>query len=552
LLSLQQITKSNMKKLLIFALVLCTAGLFAQTAPNNWWDLDRTDDTFPGVSAQKAHNYLKGKKAQDVIVAVIDSGVDVEHEDLKGNVWTNPGEIAGNGIDDDNNGYVDDIHGWNFIGGKDGRNVNYENLEVVRLYNTYKAKYNNRNRDGLSKSEKMEFDKFKEFEKVIEDKNTEMGPQAAQFGSMMEMIDGVVEKIGKKPEDITAADIEALGDKDEMTSTVKQMVARATAQGATFTDFYGQIDGYADYMKQTMEYNYNPDFDARDIVGDNPGNLDDRNYGNNDVEGPDAMHGTHVAGIISAVRDNNIGMNGVGGASVKIMSVRTVPNGDERDKDVANAIRYAVDNGASVINMSFGKGQSPYKKAVDAAMKYAEKKDVLLVHAAGNDGKMLTLENNFPNDTYQGKKKTGKTWIEVGAATPNFDEGLAAGFSNYNSKHVDVFAPGAQIYSTVPDNEYRDLQGTSMAAPMVAGIAGLIRSYFPDLKAVQVREIILASALPANLKVTKPGSEEMIDFSELSSTGGLANAYAAVKLAERTKGKKKKVAKRDASLMMLK
>lgn len=541
-----------MNKLLLFALVLCTAGLFAQPAPQNWWDLDRTDDTFPGVSAEKTHMYLKGKTAQDVIVAVIDSGVDVEHEDLKDIVWTNPGEIAGNGIDDDNNGYVDDMHGWNFIGGKDGRNVNYENLEVVRLYNTLKAKYNNRNRDGLSKSEKMEFDKFKEYEKVIEDKQTEMGPQAKQIIGMLDMINDVVKKVGKKPADITAADIEALGDKDQMTSTVKQMVARATAQGATFSDFYGQIEGYADYLKQTVEYNYNPEYDARDIVGDNPGNLDDRNYGNNDVEGPDAMHGTHVAGIIAAVRDNNIGMNGVGGSSVKIMSVRTVPNGDERDKDVANAIRYAVDNGASVINMSFGKGQSPYKKAVDAAMKYAEKKDVLLVHAAGNDGKMLTLENNFPNDTYQGKKKTGKTWIEVGAATPDYGEGLAAGFSNYDSKFVDVFAPGAQIYSTIPDDKYRDLQGTSMAAPMVAGIAGLLRSYFPDLKAKQVREIILQSALPVSLKVTKPGSEEMISFSELSSTGGLANAYTAVKLAERTKGKKKKVAKRDASLMMFK
>lgn len=541
-----------MKKLLVFALLLSTAGLFAQEAPQNWWDLDRTDDSFPGVSAKKAHDYLQGKQAQTVVVAVIDSGVDIEHEDLKDIVWTNPGEIAGNGIDDDNNGYVDDVHGWNFIGGKDGRNVNYENLEIVRMYNKYKKMYNNRNRDGLSKDEKAEFDEYKEFEKIIEDKKAEMMPQATQIYMMKEGLDAVVEKIGKDPADITAEDVDAIGDKDQMTSVIKQMVARATAEGGTFGELYEQLDGYADYLKQTLEYNYNPDFDARDIVGDNPGNLDDRNYGNNDVEGPDAMHGTHVAGIIAAVRDNNLGVNGVGGAKVQIMSVRTVPNGDERDKDVANAIRYAVDNGASVINMSFGKGQSPYKDAVDAAMKYAEKNDVLLVHAAGNDGKMLTLENNYPNDTYQGKKKTGKTWIEVGAATPDYGEGLAAGFSNYNKKYVDVFAPGAQIYSTVPDDGYQNLQGTSMAAPMVAGIAALVRSYFPDLKATQVRDIILESALPATFEVVMPGSEELISFGELSSTGGLANAYAAVKLAEQTKGKKKKTAKRDASLMMFK
>ncbi len=544
-------TNQNMKKLLILALILSTVSLAAQdVAPDNWWDLDRTDNTFPGVSAQKAHNYLKGKQAQTVVVAVIDSGVDIEHEDLKDAIWTNPGEIAGNGIDDDNNGYVDDIHGWNFIGGKDGRNVNYENLEIVRLYNAYKKKYNNRNRDGLSKAEKAEFDLYKEYEEVIEEKRTSMAPQMASVVPMLGALDEVIKKIGKPAEEITAKDVEALSGEDQMVAAVQQMVSRATAQGATFAAFYDNVKGYVDYLKQTVEYNYNPDFDARDIVGDNPGNLDDRNYGNNDVEGPDALHGTHVAGIIGAVRDNGLGVNGVGGAQVQIMSVRTVPNGDERDKDVANAIRYAVDNGASVINMSFGKGQSPYKDAVDAAMKYAEKNDVLLIHAAGNDGKMLTLTNNYPNDTYLGKKKTGKTWIEVGAATPNYDAGLAAGFSNYNKKYVDVFAPGAQIYSTVPDDGYQNLQGTSMAAPMVAGIAALIRSYFPDLKATQVRDIILASALPVNLEVTKPGSEETISFGELSATGGLANAYTAVKLAEQTKGKKKKVAKRDASLMM--
>lgn len=540
-----------MKKLLLFTLVLCTMSLSAQDkAPNNWWDLDRGDDTFPGVSAKKAHNYLQGKQAQTVIVAVIDSGVDVEHEDLKDAVWTNPGEIAGNGIDDDNNGYVDDMHGWNFIGGKDGRNVNYENLEVVRLFNKLHKQYNNRNRDGLSKAEKAEFDLYKKYEAEIEEERTAAAPEWAGLKPTIEAIEMVIKKIGKKPSEITKEDFEALGDKDQVTGAVKQMVARNTARGATFFEFYENLSGYGDYLKQTVEYNYNTDFDARDIVGDNPGNLEDRNYGNNDVEGPDAMHGTHVAGIIGAVRNNSIGVDGVGGAKVEIMSIRTVPNGDERDKDVANAIRYAVDNGASVINMSFGKGHSAYKGAVDAAMKYAEKNDVLLIHAAGNDGKMLTLTNNFPNDTYQGKKKTGKTWIEVGASTPSYDVGLAASFSNYNKKHVDIFAPGAQIFSTVPDDGYKNLQGTSMAAPMVAGIAALVRSYFPDLKAKQVKEILLESALPVSLEVTKPGSEETVSFSELSSTGGLANAYTAVKLAEQTKGKKKKVAKRDASLMM--
>lgn len=539
-----------MNKLLLLVALLATFTLGAQEeTPKNWWDLDRAENNYPGVSAAKTHNYLKGKQSAKVVVAVIDSGVDIDHEDLKDIIWTNEDEIAGNGIDDDKNGYVDDVHGWNFIGGADGRNVNNENLEIVRLYNTYHKKYNNRNRDGLSKKEKAEYDAYKEYETIINEKVQSLQPQYMQMSSIYESMEAVVKSLGKKPADITWEDIEGMTQKDEATGMAKMMAGRMKAQGS-FSDIYGQLEGAVDYYKGQVEYNYNVDFDARDIVGDNPASLDDRNYGNNDVTGPDASHGTHVAGIIAAVRDNDLGVNGVGGANVEIMSIRTVPNGDERDKDVANAIRYAVDNGASIINMSFGKGYSPYKKAVDAAMKYAEKNDVLLVHAAGNDGKMLTLTNNFPNDTYMGKKKTVKTYITVGAASAFYDENLPASFSNYNKKMVDVFAPGRDIYSTIPGSEYASFNGTSMAAPMVAGIAALLRSYFPDLKATQVREIILESALPVNLQVTKPGSDETVSFADLSATGGLANAYTAVKMAEQTKGKKKKTAKRDESLMM--
>ena len=542
-----------MKQIIFSLCLLLSAGLMAQSAaPQNWWELDRTDNTFPGVSAAKAHSYLDGKKAETVVVAVIDSGVDIEHEDLQGVIWTNEDEIPGNGIDDDKNGYVDDVHGWNFIGGADGENVNYENLEVVRLYNTLKAKYNNRNRDGLSKKEKAEYDRYLEYKEVIDNKRAELGPNAAQYAMIKEAVDAAIAEIGKEPAEVTADDVADLESEDPNIAIVKRVVANAAAGGATFADVYEQLEGAQDYFDSQLNYNYNPDFDARKIVGDDPTDLSDRFYGNNDVEGPDAAHGTHVAGIIAAVRDNDLGVNGVGGSNVRIMSVRTVPNGDERDKDVANAIRYAVDNGAQVINMSFGKGQSPYKDAVDDAMKYAQKNDVLLVHAAGNDGKQLTLENNYPNDTYKGRRRTGKTWIEVGAASSSYDDGLAAGFSNYNKEYVDVFAPGARIYSTTPDDQYATFDGTSMAAPMVAGIAALIRSYFPDLNAKQVKEIIEDSALPVTLQVVKPGSEdEKVSFADLSATGGLANAYSAVKMAERTKGKNRRMRdERDASLIL--
>ena len=545
---------NRMRGLFFATSLLATLCLTAQApvseAPDNWWELDRTDSTFPGVSAAKANTYLAGKKAEPVVVAVIDSGVDIEHEDLADAIWTNEDEIPGNGVDDDKNGYVDDIHGWNFIGGADGRNVNYENLEVVRLYNRLHAKYNNRNRDGLSKKEREEYDRYVAYKEQIEAKQKELGPTAQQYGMIKEAVDNMLEEMGKSADEVTAEDVASFESDDAGILMVQNVVASATASGGSFAELYEQLAGAMDYFDSQLKYNFNPEFDARDIVGDDPTNMNERYYGNNDVEGPDAAHGTHVSGIIAGVRDNGVGVNGVGGSNVRIMSIRTVPNGDERDKDVANAIRYAVDNGAKVINMSFGKGQSPYKKEVDAAMKYAEKNDVLMVHAAGNDGKLLDLTNNFPNDTYQGKKRTGKTWIEVGAASSDYGQGLAASFSNYNKEYVDVFAPGAQIYSTIPDDEYAKFDGTSMAAPMVAGIAALLRSYFPDLKAKQVKNIIEESALPVNLDVNKPGTEgETVNFAELSATGGLANAYTAVKLAERTKGKNRRMRDdRDESL----
>lgn len=537
-----------MHKLIALGLSLAIfSGLQAQMeAPQNWWNLDQESDRYPGVSANKAHEYLKGKTGQTVVVAVIDSGVDIEHEDLKDIIWINASEVAGNNKDDDNNGYADDTHGWNFIGGADGSHVNYENLEIVRIYNRLSKKYANRNPDGLPKKERAEFALMEEYGKTIEDKRAQFAPQLAQLRPINDMAEAAQKAIGKEAEEIEMKDIEGLD--DEKFGAFKAMAGRFLAD----TDFAGFKEGlgsYVEYMESQVDYNYNPDFDARDIVGDDPSNLKDRNYGNKDVEGPDANHGTHVSGIIAAIRDNGIGVDGIGGANVRIMSIRTVPNGDERDKDVANAIRYAVDNGASIINMSFGKGQSPYKAAVDEAVRYAEKNDVLLVHAAGNDGKELTLTNNFPNDVLT--KGKSKAWLEVGASTSSFDQKLAASFSNYNAKYVDVFAPGADIYSTTPDNNYAAFNGTSMAAPMVAGIAALLRSYFPDLTARQVKEIIMDSAVRVDMKVVKPGSEEeeMVNFSDFSVTSGLANAYSAVKLAEATKGKKKKTAQRDASLV---
>lgn len=523
-----------------------------EETPTNWPHMDLKEDGYPGMSTAKAYReLLAGKKSETVIVAIIDSGVDAEHEDLKDVMWTNPGEIAGNGKDDDGNGYIDDVHGWNFIGGKNGENINAENLEIVRLYQAGKKRFAGVDVDKLSKSARKDYEAYLEYEKIITEKRGSLQPNVDLYGRMLKMTEELQAAIGKEPKNIKAGDLDKYMEAEGTLGKAAQFMSGMFERGETFVDVQEQLQGGYEYFNDSYNYNWNPEFDARSIVGDNPTNTDDRNYGNNNVEGPDALHGTHVAGIVAAARNNGIGMDGVAG-NVRIMSVRTVPNGDERDKDVANAIRYAVDNGATIINMSFGKGYSPEKGAVDAAVRYAVSKDVLLVHAAGNDAKENTFDNNFPHDKFEKsgifRPKHASTWVEVGAMSASHDENMTATFSNWSADKVDVFAPGVEIYATVPDNGYQNLQGTSMAAPTVAGMAAVLRGYFPDLSAEQVKEIIMESSYKPDFMVLVPGNDgEKAPLSKLSVSGGVANTYNAVQMATQTKGKKKKAAKRDPS-----
>ncbi len=539
---------------LAFAFLMVTVMNAQDSVPENWFNLDKGSSEVQGVSTEKVYtSLLKGKKSETVIVAVIDSGVDAEHEDLKDVMWVNPGEIAGNGIDDDKNGYVDDIHGWNFIGGKDGKNVKEDNLEVARVYKKLKPKYDGKSVTQISGKDKKEYEIFMKAKKEIEEGREKATANLAQYESIKPIILEALNEIekvldGKSPnmENIKAIDVGT----NRSLSIGQNVVLDVLGQGASVESMdevkevmNGQLQEAIDHFSNQLEYGLNPDFDSRVVIGDNYANQTEKGYGNNDVRGPDARHGTHVAGIIGAIRDNGVGMNGVAN-NVRIMSVRAVPDGDERDKDVANAIRYAVDNGASIINMSFGKGFSWDKKVVDDAVKYAAKKDVLLVHAAGNSAMEVEPTNNYPNDRYDKKKLFGKrnakNWIEVGALSWKGGEDAVATFSNYDQQNVDLFAPGVAIYSTIPDNKYENLQGTSMASPVVAGVAAILRSYFPKLKASQVKAILQESVVPLNQTVIKPGSEgEKVPFKTLSVTGGVVNAYKAVQKATKVKGKKK-------------
>ncbi|MFV0564992.1 MAG: S8 family peptidase [Flavobacteriaceae bacterium] len=484
---------------------------------HNWGHLDLVKDTIPGMSVDKAYeDIIKNKKGQKVIVAVIDSGIDIDHEDLNNVIWTNKGEIPNNGKDDDKNGYVDDVHGWNFLG--DGYD---EQLEMVRILNTG----NTSNPDYA----RAQAEYASEYQLWLDRKN--------QYDQIYQQIaaadDALAKHIGKK--NYTKEEVNAITTTDEALSQAVQIAKYMYSNGMdSLTEAKTEIADGLESINERLNFNLNKNFKGRK-TGDDINNLNDKAYGNGNVKNikKSESHGTHVAGIIAAERNNGKGANGVAN-NVEIMAIRTVPNGDEYDKDVALAIRYAVDNGAKVINGSFGKSYSPHSDWVRDAIAYASKNDVVFVHAAGNESKNVDTEPNFPDDNVN-FKEISDTYIRVGALNPKYGSNMVADFSNYGKNNVDVFAPGAQIYSTMPGNEYKAQGGTSMAAPAVAGIAALIRSQYPNLSAAQVKQIILNSGLPLNNKVVVGGDTNNVKpFNQLTKTGRIVNAYNALIMAAKT------------------
>jgi len=512
-------------KLSFLALFFSFQLVNGQQAPRNWFLLDPNTDSYKGTAANASYDkLLQGKTGTQVIVAVIDGGVDVSHPDFGGNIWTNEKEIAGNGIDDDKNGYVDDIHGWDFIGGKDGTDVNQDNYELTRVYRDLKKKYGN----GVNGGDQKEYEYFLKIQSEFNEKIDDGKKNLDFFTNLCNSVDDMVKDLGKNP--FTSEDLKNYNPTDNKLMMAK-IFLNAYAQQTGTQDYQSVINEMNEGKKQyesMVNFGYNLDFDPRNVVGDNYSDVNEKGYGNNEVKGPDGLHGTHVSGIIGAVRNNNLGMDGVG-TNVKIMAIRCVPDGDERDKDVANAIRYAADNGAKIINMSFGKSFGYNKTAVDEAVKYAVSKDVLIVHAAGNDGKNNDKSDNFPNDKFDDGSGYAATWIEVGASGP---DGSAAPFSNYGKSGVDIFSPGMEIYSTIPDGKYINEQGTSMASPVCAGVAAIIRSYFPNLTAVQVKQVLLSSVYKPSGKFILPGSDKKkTKYSKICVSGGIVNAYKAVQTA---------------------
>jgi subtilisin family serine protease len=519
-------------------------------APHNWHELDRTQTGYYGISLDKAYQFLQTRKPKTVVVAVIDSGVDTTQEDLKSVLWHNPGEIPGNGIDDDHNGYVDDVYGWNFIGGKDGRNVHENSMEAARVYWKLHDKYGN----NIPDTNSMKPDQRKEVEEYLRAKSKVIGTTDPQELLFMQRIlpplqrgDSIIAKdLGKT--EFTGNDLKTYTPKDIDAKTATNIYLNICKLNSDYdisnTDILDDLKGQ---IRKAEAGSTAPEDFRGEIVKDNENDINDRYYGNNDVMSGTPSHGTHCSGIIAAARDNGIGMDGVAN-DVKIMMVRAVPDGDEHDKDIANAIRYAVDNGAQVISMSFGKDFSPEKNWVDDAVKYAQSKDVLLVHAAGNDHEDIDTAADYPSPVFADGSGRAKNFITVGASGDSTNGGFTASFSNYGKDEVDVFAPGVNIYSTLPGgNKYGNYSGTSMACPVVAGVAALIREYFPDLSAEQVKYVIDKSATPIKEKVILPGTQkttggdeepQMVNLSDISISGGEVNAYEAVKLAATLKGER--------------
>lgn len=529
-----------MTKLLIGASI-CLLSVAASAQQTQWYLQDKTDST-AGISVERTYReLLKGRKPTPVIVAVIDGGIDTTHEDLRRVLWVNRKEIAGNGQDDDKNGYVDDIHGWNFLGGKDGRNVNYETAEVTRLYVKLKPKYEGKDRKSLKPEQQKEYDLYQKTKAEVEKSQAQYKAEYQGISQFYAQYKTAVDNL-KQALHVTKLDTLTLRkaadtlSNQQLRRPVMGILRVLQQQGAPDADVVtNELEKANEQLKSRAEYNYNPDFDARSIVGDNPEDVSQRHYGNPDIAGPGPDHGTHVAGIIGADRTNNIGVMGIADA-VQIMGVRAVPDGDERDKDVANAIRYAVANGAQIINMSFGKDYSPQRSAVEEAERYALSKGVLMVHAAGNDGKDIDTAANYPSPRFIDGSAIPNV-ITVGASARPNNGDLIASFSNYGKQNVDVFAPGKDIYSTVPGSKYENNSGTSMASPVVAGVAAVLKSYFPKLTYADIKRIILQSATPYSTKVTRPESNDTVSFSSLSKTGGIVNLYEAVKLALAQEGK---------------
>lgn len=534
-----------MRRLITFLLLsLLSLPVFSQLAAeprarqNGWHLLDPVEDGYHGISLAKALGLLKDRKSELVIVAVIDSGIDTAHEDLRPVLWRNEGEINGNGLDDDHNGYIDDVYGWNFCGASNGVNLERNSHEVARVYHGWKEEFEGKKEKNIPADRRFLFGQWKKAEKIINEEYESASKELSGIVEFLAALEGSSEMLkgllGVKA--FTKGDLkpELKQAKDPIPLAYDlwmDLFSQAPDSSTTNDYFISELTAYKGQLDAKVARKLTPPEEWRgNLVKDKYTDINDRFYGNNNLTAGSGDHGTLVAGTIGAMRNNGIGVDGIA-PNVRIMGIRAVPGGDEHDKDVALAIRYAVDNGAKIINMSFGKPVSPYKQFVDDAIRYAASKGVLLIHGAGNDGKDITKDFFYPNPEFiNGERATN--FLSVGASGDPSTGMYVADFSNYSRQYVDIFAPGMHIYSTAHNNSYKPADGTSLASPVATGVAALLKSYFPELTPEEIIKIMKESGTEINTPVTLPGDgEKKVPFSSLSSSGRVVNAYGAVKMA---------------------
>ncbi|MCD0470433.1 S8 family serine peptidase [Flavobacterium sp. JAS] len=525
-----------------------------------WYQKDYQEDSIPGISLDKWYRLNKKKpKNKSIIVAVIDTQIDLKHEDLQGLIWTNNKEIPNNGIDDDHNGYIDDINGWSFIGTKNGGYVVWNKYEYVRIIKEWGPLFKDKTESQIDAKDLFKYNEYHRALKKFEEKEPyykrwfkSLNYKAALYPTVKDTLRYFFPK-----EDYTYKQLDSLykkykindkefwqrrndNDKD-LGALISCMMTNLDMDQNTLKDIVDEQTQLDSIINKSLDIDYN----ERLLIGDNP-NVLEKGYGNNNVSNnkaghrPIQDHCTKMSGIIGANRENNIGIKGIV-QDVKIMPLSISPMGDENNKDVTMAIRYAVDNGAKIINMSFSNSFSLHKEWMMEAFKYAEEHDVLLVRSAGNEENDSDKIIYYPTDiTFENNKEFCSNFIVVGSITRKPDSTFVSNFSNYGKQNVDLFAPGDEIYSTSEANSYNFDSGTSLAVPMVCGTAALIRSYYPNLTVTQVKQIILDSGTSYNLDVILPGTKDKkVPFSELSKSGKVLNVYNAMQLAEKVSKKKK-------------
>lgn len=526
----------NKMKLLAFLMLFVLPEISKaqrESYPLDWFLRDVEQDSMFGTGVHRIYKeLLPGKKPASLIVAVIDSGFDTTAQMLRPVLWRNLGEIVGNGKDDDHNGYTDDIHGWNFMGTRDGDSQSRGVPEELRTYSWLLKTY----KGDMRKMPQEERDLFVSLYRTYGIRKVEYERESIEAQEKLKEIKRIKKqawfKKAYKEHMVRKATEPVLTNEEKI-----EMLKAGKPLPRVELDTVEKILTQERILLRTIESDkelFTIAFDIRKVIGDDPYDMNDRKYGHPYFPiASCSKHGTHVASTIGGVQEPNSGVYGIA-QGVQIMLLQVVPpGGDEEDKDIALAIRYAVDNGAKVINMSFGKytALSSTQKWIEEAMDYAAAHDVLIVRAAGNNSKNIDQVNVYPGRP--SKPETQACYICVGAHGSNLravdKNNKLVIFSNYGKKSVDLFAPGHNIYSQVPGG-YAQQSGTSMASPVCAGVAALIRMYYPSLTAAQVKDILMKTVTPCNQ--TCKFVRIPLKFSDMSISGGMLNGYEAMKLAE--------------------